>query len=171
MQESVVNYRGMRALIALSNKQISEYVWHFLKDMGADQVNLALNSRDAIARLSQTNYTHYFVGYHFEDLGGPGLTQFIRMRDGKAAEVPVIMIMSNASPEKVRESRDVGVNEIMVLPITGKAIGQRLLHVTKQDKEFIRGNSYIGPCRRRVSAKPYEGEERRGVAEKVRRRA
>ena len=156
-----VNFQAMRVLVALSNKQLADYIWHFLKDNGAENVQLVHHSKDAVSRMDQHEFTHFFVGHHLEDFGGPDFARFIRMSNGAAAEAPIIMIMSNPDREKVMDSRDSGVTEIMSIPFTGLQLEERLSFLTTKPKKFIRANAYIGPDRRRVAAFAYRGTERR----------
>lgn len=161
MNRSTVDYGAMRALVALSNKQLAQYIWHFLKEKKARNVQVVYNSTDAIARARHLHFTHFFVGHSLEDIGGAEFTRFVRMSDGPIAEAPVFMIMSNPNPDKVMECRDVGATEIMGLPLTGKLLETRLQHTVLKPKKFIRSNTYIGPDRRRPNSADYQGTERR----------
>jgi len=156
-----VNFQAMRALVALSNKQLADYIWHFLKDNGAENVQLVHHSKDAVRRMSEHEFTHFFVGHHLEEFGGPDFARFIRMSNGAPAEAPIIMIMSNPDRDKVVDSRDSGVSEIMSIPFTGLQLEERLAHMTAKPKEFIRASAYIGPDRRRAATFAYRGTERR----------
>ncbi len=161
MIRSGVDYRTMRALVALSNEQLADYVWHFLKGKGADNVQVVHSSKDALNRLRDFQFSHFFVGHHLEEFGGPAFARFIRMSSGRVSEAPIILLMSNPDHEKVAESRDSGVSEIMGIPFTGIQLDERLKHISKRPKEFIRTTSYIGPNRRRVAPGNYSGPERR----------
>jgi len=156
-----VNFQAMRALVALSNKQLADYIWHFLKDNGAENVQLVHKSKDAVNRMGQDEFTHFFIGHHLEQFGGPDFARFIRMSNGSPAEAPIIMIMSNPDREKVVDSRDSGVSEIMSIPFTGIQLEERLAFVAAKPKEFIRSSTYIGPDRRRAATFTYRGSERR----------
>jgi DNA-binding response OmpR family regulator len=162
-----VNYGAMRALVALSNKQLAEYIWHYLKDNGADQVQLVHHSKDAISRMRDFEFTHFFVGHHLEELGGGEFTRFVRMGNGRMSKAPIIMIMSNPDREKVVDARDCGVSEIISVPFTGKQMEQRLQHIDSHPKLFIESPTYIGPDRRRAQGASYRGPERRHDAIRV----
>lgn len=161
MNRSVVNYEAMRVLVAISNKQLAEYVWHFLKNSGVRNVQVVHHSRDALLRMNTTVFTHFVLGHHLDDAGGPDFTRFIRMCEGSVSEAPILMVMSNPDADKVVECRDSGVNEIMVTPITGKMLETRLQHMTLKPKKFIRSATYIGPDRRRPNAPLFEGVDMR----------
>lgn len=161
MNRFCVDYGSMKALVALSNKQLAEYIWHFLKDNGAKNVQLVHHSKDAVSRMRDHEFTHFFVGHHLEEFGGPDFARFVRMCNGSVAEAPIIMVMSNPDREKVIDSRDSGVNELMSVPFTGHQLEERLAHLAAKPKAFIRTSTFIGPDRRRVSASGYRGAERR----------
>ena len=159
----MMDYRGMKALVAVANKQVSQYLWHFLNAAGAAQVHSVETSKDALTSINSAPCTHYFIGYTMPDLGGPGLARFIRMSHGGVANASIVMLIGDPSPQKVIDSRDAGVNEIMGLPLSGKALGERLAHMAVNPKEFIRCDTFIGPCRRRLHSGPFKGLDRRRV--------
>lgn len=170
MNRSALNYKAMHVLVALSNKQLAEFIWHFLRSNGVENVQVVYHSRDAVIRMQNYQFTHFIIGHHLDDAGGPDFTRFIRMCEGRVSEAPVLMVMSNPSAEKVVECRDSGVNEVMVTPITGKLLETRLQHMAAKPKKFIRSATYIGPDRRRPNAPLFEGVDMRRYSTNTRQR-
>ncbi|NVJ98552.1 MAG: hypothetical protein HWE25_10395 [Alphaproteobacteria bacterium] len=158
---SGVDYRAMKVLVALSNKQLGETIWHYLKDSGVGQVQLVSTPKEAVQRMHTFEFTHFFLDFDLGEHGGSDFAKFIRMCDGKVSEAPIIMIMPAPSKDKVFTARDAGVNEILGLPLTGKQIHSRLQYLGGHPKPFVRASTYIGPCRRREIMKVYHGQERR----------
>lgn len=156
-----VDFRSMRALVALSNTQLANYIWHFLKDNDARNVHVVHHSKDAVSRMQNNEFTHFFVGHHLEQFGGPDFARFVRMCNGPVAVAPIVMFMSNPDRDKVVSARDSGVTEIMSIPFNGVQLEERLAHIASKPKTFIRASSYIGPDRRRAVAFAYRGPERR----------
>jgi len=156
-----VNFGAMRALVALSNEQLADYIWHFLKDNGAHNVKVVHHSNDAVNHMVQHEFTHFFIGHHLKEFGGPDFARFIRMSNGAPSEAPIIMIMSDPDRAKVMDSRDSGVTEIISIPFTGQQLEERLSFIAAKPKKFIRATSYIGPDRRRAKTFAYRGVERR----------
>ncbi len=148
-------------LVALSNKQLGETLWHYLKDSGVGMVQLVNTPKEAVRRMQDFTFTHFFIDFDFGDHGGVDFAKFIRMCDGPVSEAAVVMIMPTPSAQKVFQARDGGVNEILGLPLTAKQMDARLRHMDKNPKPFVRAPSYIGPCRRREVMKVYHGQERR----------
>lgn len=158
---SGVDYRAMKVLVALSNKQLGETIWHYLKDSRAGQVQLVSTPKEAVQRMHDFQFTHFFLDFDLGENGGADFAKFIRMCDGRVSEAPIIMIMPSPSHEKVFAARDSGVNEILGLPLTAKQIHARLQHLGAHPKPFVRASTYIGPCRRRESMQVFHGKERR----------
>ncbi len=156
-----VDYRAMKVLVALSNKQLGETIWHYLKDSGVGQVQLVDTMKEAVHRMQAFQFTHFFLDFDFGDHGGADFAKFIRMCDGQVAEAPIVMIMPAPSKDKVFAARDSGVNEILGLPLTAKQMDARLQHISAQSKPFVRSSTYIGPCRRREVMQVFHGKDRR----------
>lgn len=156
-----VDYRAMKVLVALSNKQLGETIWHYLKDSGVGQVQLVSTPKEAVQRMQTFSFTHFFLDYDLGEHGGVDFAKFIRMCDGVVSEAPIIMIMPSPSKDKVFNARDGGVNEILGLPLTAKQMDTRLQFIDCHPKPFVRASTYIGPCRRREAMHVYHGQERR----------
>ena len=84
MQTSIVDYGALTALVAFSNAQLGQTVWHFLRDQGVGGGRLVTSTRDAVARMEQGRFSLIFVDYDLPDFGGADFVKFVRMCDGPA---------------------------------------------------------------------------------------
>lgn len=94
---------------------------------------------------------------------GPGedLVKWIRTHESKnIAFLPIIVISGYTTEKLTFKTRDMGVNEILVKPISGKLLAQRICSVIDVPRQFIRTQDYFGPDRRRQDL-PYRGKDRR----------
>jgi CheY-like chemotaxis protein len=87
-----------------------------------------------------------------------------RHKDSPDRFVPFIMISAYSEPERVREAREMGVNEFLTKPFTVNAIAQRLATIIMKPRQFVHTKDYFGPDRRR-SKMPFEGEDRRKLTD------
>ena len=158
---SGIDYQAMRALVALSNDQLGQTIWHFLKKQRTEQAQLVSTPEEAVQRMLSIDYNLIFLDFDFGKLGGVDFTKFVRLCDGAVSEAPIVMVMPNPSKEKVFACRDAGVNEIIGLPLSAKQVETRLGHIYNHPKPFVRCTTYIGPCRRREQMQVYHGQERR----------
>lgn len=93
-----------------------------------------------------------------------GLDLVQRLRCDPASSVPflpAIIVTATITRERVRKALDAGVNELLVLPLSGKALETRLREIVERPRPFVRGGGYFGPDRRRFSRPDYPGPFRR----------
>ncbi len=64
--------------------------------------------------------------------------------------VPVIMMTGYPDRAKVFDARDAGVSEMLVKPISAKALYQRIAKVVLNPRPFVRTDHYFGPDRRHL---------------------
>jgi len=74
--------------------------------------------------------------------------------------VPIILTSANWQWAQIAAARDAGVNEILVKPVSAKALGLRVDAVINRPRPFVQIDDYFGPDRRRQD-KDYGGRERR----------
>jgi len=95
-----------------------------------------------------------------------GLPFVERIRSG-VAEIPqdLPIVAMTAAPTRciVERLRDLGVNEILALPITPKALTQRIQSVFEHPRDWVVSEAYVGPDRRRKKGGLHQGPERRGT--------
>lgn len=74
--------------------------------------------------------------------------------------LPVIVISAYTTERVTVAARDLGANETLVKPVSGKALAQRICSVIDKPRSFIKAPDYFGPDRRRQNL-PYEGPNKR----------
>jgi two-component system, chemotaxis family, chemotaxis protein CheY len=97
-----------------------------------------------------------------------GLDIVRRLRSDPASPMPflpAIVATATITRERVREALDAGVNEVLVLPLSAKALETRLREVVEKPRKFVRGGGYFGPDRRRFARPDYPGPYRRSGEE------
>ena len=76
--------------------------------------------------------------------------------------IPVICLLSESSPERVRTLVKAGVDHVMIKPISAEALRELAQHLCDSPMEEIKVPRYVGPDRRRVPDNSYTGPSRRG---------
>ncbi len=74
--------------------------------------------------------------------------------------LPIIVVSTPMTPYEVSGLRDAGVTEMLVHPITVKALATRMESAVLRPRPFVRSARFVGPDRRRKAARP-PGPERR----------
>ncbi len=95
------------------------------------------------------------------DGSGKELLTWIRGHDDDNIRFLPIVIVSAYTTEHITSvTRDLGANEILVKPVSGKGIASRICSVIDNPRPFIETADYFGPDRRRQNT-AFTGEDRR----------
>ncbi len=66
--------------------------------------------------------------------------------------LPVIVVSGYTTERLTHKTRDLGVNEILVKPVSGKLLASRICSIIDQPRPFVQTQDYFGPDRRRQAA-------------------
>ena len=153
--------RKLRALVVDDNEHMRALLRRLLQRMGIENTEYADGSaalevvEAELPDLILTDLTMQFMdGISF-------VRTLRRSPNEKVQTIPVIMITGHADRHRVVGARDVGVNEMMVKPVTEGGLLSRVQEVILRPRPFIFGPTYFGPCRRRRLDRNYRGPERR----------
>ena len=74
--------------------------------------------------------------------------------------LPIVVVSAYTTEYVTVRTRELGVNETLTKPVSGKALAQRICSIIDNPRSFINSDDYFGPDRRRQNM-PFRGEERR----------
>jgi two-component system chemotaxis response regulator CheY len=157
-----IDFNKLRFLVIDDNAHMRRILRTLLHGFGARDV---YEAEDGATGLEA--FTHYMpdivlVDWAMPIFDGLELAQMIRQPEANANPyAPIIMLTGHSEKKRVMAARDAGITEIMVKPISAKALYQRILNVVANPRAFIRTKSYFGPDRRRSVSSNYVGPERR----------
>ena len=153
---------SLRVLIADDNAHMRAIVAAVLKSVDIQHIREARDGAEALSALRQWPTDVAIVDFRMEPVDGVEFTRLVRQSpDSVNPFLPIVMLTGYADRGRVMEARDSGVTELVVKPVTAKAVISRLQAVIFNPRPFIRTDSYFGPCRRRKDSVGYEGPERR----------
>ena len=75
--------------------------------------------------------------------------------------IPIICLLSESSPDRVRSLVKSGVDHVMVKPISATALRELAQHLCDFPMKQVTVYRYVGPDRRRVPDNSYPGPSRR----------
>jgi two-component system chemotaxis response regulator CheY len=153
--------RKLRALVVDDNEHMRALLRRLLQRMGIENTEYADGS--AALEVVETEMPDLILtDLTMQFMDGISFTRTIRRSPNEKVQItPVIMITGHADRHRVVEARDVGVNEMMVKPVTERGLLTRVQEVILRPRPFIFGPNYFGPCRRRRVDRNYRGPERR----------
>lgn len=95
-------------------------------------------------------------------LDGVELCKLIRTSpDSPNVELPVVLILTDNSIDRTIAATTAGVHEMVVSPVSGSKLLQRLISAWEDERNFVKVDAYVGPDRRCLKKWDYRGPERR----------
>ncbi len=139
-----------------------------LKEMGIGSVLTVENGCDAQTKVQAFNQfeNHKNIDLIILDwlmpiMGGKAFLKWLRSSNNENIRfLPVIICSGYTSDELVKESRDLGANEVIVKPVSAAGIAHRIQYIINNPRPFVKSKSFFGPDRRRQK-KPYDGGDQR----------
>jgi two-component system, chemotaxis family, chemotaxis protein CheY len=157
---------SLRVLLADDHPHIRSIISGILNALAISNVETTERGDRALQLLSTGNYDLFITDYEMPGMTGIEVARQLR-REARAADpkpsfdIPILMITSNITRQRLNDVRDAGVDEILAKPFTIMSVADRLNAMINNRRQFIVCDSYVGPCRRRGSPSDYNGPWRR----------
>lgn len=99
---------------------------------------------------------------------GEQLLRWIREHEKDSIRfLPVIVISGYTTSVVTATARDLGANEVLVKPVSGNGLAQRIVSVIERPRPFIKVDNYFGPDRRRKDENHIGPERRKTTANEI----
>ena len=102
---------GLRVLIADDSRSARRHARRVLENLGAQNLVEAVNGREAIQFLVESQFDLIVTDWHMPESDGLELTRHIR-HDPRHQHVPVLMITSETDQTRLDDARRTGVSAI-----------------------------------------------------------
>jgi len=160
----------LNILLVDDNPHMRVMLGQILRAIGVRHVFEAGDGTEALQQMRERPIDIVITDLAMQPLDGLDFVKLLRNSpDSPNPMIPVIMVTGHTSRRRVAEARDVGVNELLVKPITARGVIDRLTRVIDHPRPFVRSSDYFGPDRRRKPPDDsYMGPLRR-VSDKVKR--
>jgi CheY-like chemotaxis protein len=153
---------ALKVLIADDNVHLRTIVASILAGIGITKVRECSDGAQAIRCLKDWSPDIAIVDFRMKPIDGVEFTRHVRNApDSPKPELPIIMLTGYADKSRVFEARDAGITELIVKPVTVRALLERINAVIYRPRHFVRTSRYYGPCRRRRQDPKFEGPFRR----------
>jgi CheY-like chemotaxis protein len=152
---------SVRVLVVDDDEEMRRLLRKILRTIGVVETMTATNGVDALDAMRRETVDIVITDWSMTPIDGVELIRRIRdLENSPLPFVPVILLTAYAEPARVAKARDAGVNEVLVKPVSPKALYDRLVHIIENPRSFVRTKAYFGPDRRRKD-RPIEGPNRR----------
>lgn len=147
--EKRVNLERSTLLLIDDNPQALDILSSIVHGFGVKEQIKCASAMDAVAVIKRRAVDLILIDCAMPEMDGYDFVRWLR-RDGpkSASYTPVIMLTGHAAPSAVQKSRDCGASFIIAKPLTPMVLLQRILWLSRDEREFVECETYVGPDRR-----------------------
>ena len=156
-------FSQLRVLIVEDERVAANFLRRMLIGFGVSGYNIewATDGEEARTLFAVNPFDLILMDYEMRPVNGLSFAREIRWHPAFGAQpVPIILITAHTKSYVVQRARDVGINEILVKPVSREDLRQRITLSIEQPRRYIRANGFKGPDRRRQRG-AFTGTDRR----------
>lgn len=151
-----------RIVVADASRHARGMICDVLRNGGFTDMLQAANSEELLQLVEQSRPGIVVMPAAFPELSGLAFTRRIRNGYNFVPREMSIILTTNAPTKSFLEgTREIGVDEVVVLPFTAQSLLTRIRSVIERPRPFVDCAVYVGPCRRRRMLQDYRGPKRR----------
>ena len=127
------------------------------------QIHTAPSGEAALNLFKEYGHDLIITDWQMSPMDGVELARFIRTQNGETPnrKVPIIVSTGFTNIKMINEARDAGVTEFLVKPFSADDLAKRITYVMNKPRPFVEEADYIGPDRRRIKKKGFDGPYKR----------
>lgn len=165
------NLSNFSVLLVEDSIYMQTLVSEMLRVFGVGDILTCANAKEAtdLLTIAQARTTSRYINkidilltdWLMPNGNGKDLLNWVRTHDNDDIRFLPIIVISGFTTEKLtNDTRDLGANEILVKPISGKLLASRICSVIDSPRAFIDAPEFFGPDRRRQYF-AFTGKDRR----------
>lgn len=160
-----LNLSRLSILLVEDDQYMRQLLRTVLAGLGVRDSRVAGDGEDGLAAVSSWQPDIIFADWQMSPMDGLEFTRRIRKHDNLTLRyVPIIMVSSHTTVQRITLARDAGITEFLAKPISPAAVYSRIAISVQKPREFVQVGDYFGPDRRR-KVEEMAGDERRRVEE------
>ncbi len=155
-----LNWDNITILVVDDNTFMRNLIVSTLRMLGIGNIVARSSAIVAIESLSESRRNPINAGFGtidiilsdfvMEEVDGALFLRWIRTsKQAPDRFVPFVMVSGAADQQIVEAARDAGVSEFLAKPFSAKSLGDRILEVIKNPRQYVLAPGYFGPDRRR----------------------
>lgn len=144
-----INLERSTLLLVDDNPQALNILGSIVQGFGVREQIKCESALEAVEVIKRQPVDLVLIDCAMPEMNGFDFVRWLR-RDGPthANCTPVIMLTGHAAQSSVQESRDSGASYIIVKPLTPMVLLQRIVWLSRDEREFVVSDKYVGPDRR-----------------------
>ncbi|MFO1186629.1 MAG: response regulator [Alphaproteobacteria bacterium] len=149
-------------LIVDHNQSLAQLMRSQLKYLGFRQVEIAKDTDQALAWLTQNQFDAVLCDASAGPRPGEAFARAARTAPGVIDPYLSLLVLSHQPTWRmVNACRDAGASGFLARPLSGMQLRDKIVSTLAKRRRFVRCQTFFGPDRRRTLRPPYDGPERR----------
>ncbi len=150
MDPEKYNLESLKILVVDDSKYMLHLIASILRSIGVGILSETSQVEIALGKISDFQPDIIITEWRMKPINGMQFVKEIRGGNhGANPYVPIIVLTSDMERSLVIESRDVGVNEFLIKPISANILYERIGSILNKKRQFVESEAYFGPDRRR----------------------
>ena len=156
------DFSGLRVLVVGAKTPTIQLLRSVLGIAGVVNISHVETSRRALELLSIEHFNAVFCDQKLDlPEGEPFVAAARRNKSVLNPMIPIFMMQERARRRDVEAARDIGVTDVVTIPISPKTLVTKLQVATHTPRAFIVAPDFFGPDRRNKARPTYFGADRR----------
>jgi CheY-like chemotaxis protein len=154
--------QSIEVLVIDDNQYMRKVIRNILLGIGVKNVHEAVDGISGLEAIRMLAPNLVILDWEMPLLNGAELVRIVRSPGNfPVPDVPIIMLTGHVQRWRVVEAANLGVNEFLKKPVSGKSLLDRMVAILTRPRPMVRLGTYYGPEPR----KPVH--ERKDAVEKV----
>lgn len=144
-----LNLERSKVLLVDDNPQALEVQSSMFRGFGMHRQVRCHSGHQAMDAVKSQEIDLIVIDCAMPDMDGYDFVTWLRREAPERVNfIPVIMLTGHAPRSAIEKSRDCGANFVVTRPFTPEVLLQRIYWVAKDERPFVKCETYIGPDRR-----------------------
>ena len=141
-------FKNVHVLVIDSNVGNQTILLSIIRALGFPNIKLATDGVEARVMLPGVRPDLIICNLNLPASDGLDFANWLRNDvENPFTAVPIIMVSSDTEERSVKACLQAGVNQLLAMPVTGKAMATRIRRIIMDKRPFVREPGYAGPQR------------------------
>jgi two-component system, chemotaxis family, chemotaxis protein CheY len=138
--------QSLTVLIIDDNQYMRKVVRNLLVNIGVKNIHEAVDGIAGLECIRAVSPDIVILDWEMPLLNGAELVRLVRSPGTfPVPDVPIIMLTGHVQRWRVVEAANLGVNEFLAKPVSGKALLDRMVAILTKPRPMVRLGDYYGP--------------------------
>ena len=149
--------QSIEVLVIDDNQYMRKVVRNILIGIGVKNIHEAVDGISGLEAIRMFAPNVVILDWEMPLLNGAELVRLVRSPGTfPVPDVPIIMLTGHVQRWRVVEAANLGVNEFLAKPVSGKALLDRMVAILTRPRPMVRLGDYYGPEPRKLFYEPMQ---------------